>query len=99
MSVSHAAFHITLATVHAPCILPRLISAAYRYCDVAHDELLQHPPMGCMPRPVQVAHQKMTRSARDGRMLTLFERVLRRNLFAGFIITQPNMVPWWRWYY
>ena len=23
----------------------------------------------------------------------------RRNLFAGFIITQPNMVPWWRWYF
>ena len=21
-----------------------------------------------------------------------------RNLFAGFIITQPYMVPWWRWY-
>ena len=24
---------------------------------------------------------------------------MRRNLFAGFIITHPNMVPWWRWYY
>ena len=23
----------------------------------------------------------------------------RRNLFAGFLIGQAQMVPWWSWYY